>query len=48
MPVCVVTIIGIPIAIAWVIATFIGFIRGAIAASRGEYFRYPMTIRFLS
>ena len=48
VPVCVVTIIGIPIAIAWVIATFIGFIRGAIAASRGEYFRYPMTIRFLS
>ena len=48
VPVCVVTIIGIPIVIAWVIATFIGFIRGAIAASRGEYFRYPMTIRFLS
>ena len=48
VPVCVVTIIGIPLAIAWVIATFIGFIRGAVAASRGEYFRYPMTIRFLS
>ena len=48
VPVCVVTIIGIPLAIAWAIATFIGFIRGAIAARRGEYFRYPMTIRFLS
>ncbi len=48
VPVCVVTIIGIPLAIAWAITTFIGFIRGAIAASRGEYFRYPMTIRFLS
>ena len=48
VPVCVVTIIGIPLAIAWAIATFIGFIRGAIAAGRGEYFRYPMTIRFLS
>ena len=48
VPVCMVTIIGIPLAIAWVIATFIGFIRGALAASRREYFRYPMTIRFLS
>ncbi len=48
IPVCVVTIIGIPLAIGWVITTFIGFIRGAIAASRGEYFRYPMTMRFLS
>ena len=48
IPVCVVTIIGIPLAIGWVITTFIGFIRGAIAASRGEYFRYPMTFRFLS
>ena len=48
VPVCVVTTIGIPLAIAWAIATFIGFIRGAIAARRGEYFRYPMTIRFLS
>ena len=48
VPVCLVTIIGIPLAIAWAIATFIGFIRGAVAARRGEYFRYPMTIRFLS
>lgn len=48
IPVCVVTIIGIPLAIGWVITTFIGFIRGAVAASRGEYFRYPMTMRFLS
>ncbi len=48
VPVCAITIIGIPVAIAWVIITFIGFIRGAVAASRGEYFRYPMTMRFLS
>ena len=48
VPVCVITIIGIPVAIAWLIITFIGFIRGAVAASRGEYFRYPMTMRFLS
>ena len=47
VPVCVITIIGIPVAIAWLIMTFIGFIRGAMAANRGEYFRYPMTIRFL-
>lgn len=26
----------------------IGIIRGALASTRGEYFRYPMTIRFLS
>lgn len=47
-----VTIIGIPFAllgilILW-IAGIIGMIRGAIAAGRGEYFRYPMTIRFLA
>lgn len=48
IPVCLVTIIGIPLAIGWAITTFIGFIRGAVAASRGEYFRYPMTMRFLS
>ena len=47
VPVCMVSIIGIPLAIAWAIATFIGFFRGVFAASRGEYFRYPMTIRFL-
>ena len=47
VPVCIITVIGIPLAIAWVVATFIGFIRGAMAANRGEYFRYPMTIRFL-
>lgn len=48
VPVCAITIIGIPVAIAWLIITFIGFIRGAIAARRGEYFRYPMIMRFLS
>ena len=47
VPVCMITVIGIPLAIAWVVTTFIGFIRGAMAANRGEYFRYPMTIRFL-
>lgn len=48
VPALVITVIGIPLAIAWGITIFIGFIRGAIAAGNGEYFRYPMTIRFLS
>ena len=32
---------------AWYITAFISIIRGAVASSRGEYFRYPMTIRVL-
>ena len=32
----------------WHIVIIISQIRGAIAASNGEYFRYPMIIRFLS
>lgn len=28
--------------------TLVGCIRGAIASHRGEFYRYPMTIRFLS
>lgn len=31
----------------WIVA-IVNNIRGAIAAGNGEYFRYPMTIRFLS
>ena len=46
-PVCIITVIGIPLAISWVVAACIGVIRGAMAANRGEYFRYPMTVRFL-
>jgi len=30
------------------IVAIVNLIRGAMAASRGEYFRYPLTIRFLS
>lgn len=37
-----------PLLIPWVIITFINAIRGACAAGRGEYFRYPVTIRILS
>jgi hypothetical protein len=32
----------------WYICTAIAVIRGAVASSRGEYFRYPMTMRFVS
>jgi uncharacterized Tic20 family protein len=34
--------------IAWHIVIIIAQIRGAVAASNGEYFRYPMIIRFIS
>lgn len=34
-------------AILWVIAV-VSVIRGAVAAGNSEYFRYPITIRFLS
>ena len=32
----------------WYVVTVVNMIRGARAASNGEYFRYPMIIRFLS
>lgn len=35
-------------AVAWHIVMAISMIRAAVAANRGEYFRYPMTFRFLS
>ncbi|MHC5028075.1 MAG: DUF4870 domain-containing protein [Planctomycetota bacterium] len=37
----------IVVPIALFIVAVVNLIRGAIAASNGEYFRYPMTIRFL-
>jgi uncharacterized Tic20 family protein len=43
-----ITVIGIvALPVLYVIAV-INVIRGAVAAGRGEYFRYPMTIRFIS
>ena len=43
-----ITVIGLALwPVLWVVA-IVNNIRGAIAAGRGEYFRYPMTIRFLS
>ena len=46
------TIIGIPVAVVgiptiWIVGV-ISTIRGAIASGRSEYFRYPMTFRFLT
>ncbi len=43
-----ITFIGV---VLWPVLWIVGIvnnIRGAMAANRGEYFRYPMTIRFLS
>lgn len=42
-----ITVIGIVLyPVLWVVA-IVNVIRGAIASSRSEYFRYPMTIRFI-
>jgi uncharacterized Tic20 family protein len=38
---------GVLIPVVFVLR-LIGCIRGAIAASRGEYYRYPMCIRFIT
>ncbi len=48
IPLLVLSVVGIPLAIIWGIVIFISMIRGAVAAGNGEYFRYPLTIRFLS
>ena len=43
-----VTVVGLFLwPVIWVIGG-INAVRGAIAAGRGEYFRYPMTLRFLN
>ena len=42
-----VTVIGIvALPVLWV-AGLVSLVRGAVAASRGKFFRYPMTIRFI-
>lgn len=43
-----ITVIALPFVLIWLVVWFIGCVRGAIAAGNGEYFRYPMTIRFIS
>ena len=46
--VLVITVIGmVALPVLWIVA-MINVIRAAVAARRGEYFRYPLTIRFLS
>lgn len=42
-----VTVIGLLALPVLYVVGIISLIHGAIAAGRGEYFRYPMTIRFL-
>lgn len=41
-------VLAIPLVIALGILRLIGCIRGAMAANRGEYYRYPMSIRFFA
>jgi len=40
-------IIAVPMLIGLFVLLLIGGIRGAMAANRGEYYRYPMCIRFI-
>lgn len=40
-------LIGIPIILAVYIAAVVGLIRGAVAAHRGDVFRYPICLRFI-
>lgn len=40
-------ILAAPAILALFVLKLIGCIRGAIAANRGEYYRYPMCIRFI-
>ncbi len=47
----VITAISLLTLIGWIIVVpiyVVAMIRGCLAASRGEYFRYPITIRFLT
>jgi uncharacterized Tic20 family protein len=41
----VIGLLGLPV--LYILAV-VNVVRGAISARRGEYFRYPMTIRFLT
>ena len=45
--VAVITLIGIIALPALYVVGIVNLIRGAVAAGRGEHFRYPMTLRFL-
>ena len=43
-----ITGIGMLVWVVWLVMTLVNLIRGATAAGSGEYFRYPMVIRFLT
>lgn len=46
--VLILTVIGtLLIPVIWIVG-IVNIIRGAVAASNGEYFRYPMTFRFIA
>ena len=45
--VAVVTVIGIIALPVLYVVGVVNLVRGAVTASRGEFFRYPMTMRFL-
>ena len=42
------TVVLIPFVIVWYIVAIINAVRATIAASNGEYFRYPMVLRIVS
>ena len=44
----VIPVIGWLAALVWIPVWLVNAVRGAIHSSRAEYFRYPMTIRFLT
>lgn len=46
--VCLISLVGVLFIPVQMVIILVSLIRGAVAASNGEYFRYPMTIRFLN
>lgn len=45
---CVGSILAIPISLGLTVLGIVGMVLATVAASRSEYFRYPMCLRFLS
>ena len=41
-------ILAVPAILALMVLKLVGSIRGAMAANRGEYYRYPLCIRFMN
>jgi uncharacterized Tic20 family protein len=46
--VAIITLIGLVALPVLYVVGIVNIVRGAVAAGRGEYFRYPMTLRFIS